>query len=249
MKSIVLQMVVLAALAGGAAAVSNTVASSNDERHLDWWPKGRYPNATQVRGCEPPSTAAPVPVVSEIPVVLEVPSDGAPPAPPADAPGEKNPEVASETPKRAADGHDPDDGEDHSDHEHAKFPPIYFDGAVEAYLAGSTFIDARRTKEYVDGHIPGAFSVPAWESPDAKISALLDEAGVVSEAPAVVYCSSSKECEDSLIISNLLEQAGFTDVSIYKGGFPEWAHKLPKAVVLGAEPGEADPDAVEGGEE
>lgn len=243
MKSIVLQMVVLAAVAGGAAAVSNTFASGNDERHLDWWPKGRYPNATQVRGCETPPTVAPIPVVPE------VPSDGTPPAPPVEAPGGTAPEVASETPTPAEDGHDPDDGEDHSDHEHAKFPPIYFDGAVEAFQAGATFIDARRTKEYVDGHIPGAFSVPAWESPDAKISALLDEVGVVSEAPAVVYCSSSKECEDSLIISNLLEQAGFTDVSIYKGGFPEWAHKLPKAVVLGAEPGEADPDAVEGGEE
>jgi rhodanese-related sulfurtransferase len=110
---------------------------------------------------------------------------------------------------------------------------------LEELRGGATLIDGRRTRDYVAGHIPGAISIPAWESPGDKVSALLEK-GAVVEAPVVVYCGSSKDCEDSKIVCGVLRNAGFLNLIIYRGGFPEWQQKLPEYVTKGENAGELD---------
>ena len=95
--------------------------------------------------------------------------------------------------------------------------------------------------EYDASHIPGAVSVSAWETPQDKVNELLEK-GAVLEAPVVVYCGAAKDCEDSKIVSGLLKGAGFVNIIIYKGGFPEWQAKAGKLVAKGTEPGTLDPE-------
>jgi rhodanese-related sulfurtransferase len=105
---------------------------------------------------------------------------------------------------------------------------------------GSVFIDARRTRDYDAGHIPGAISMSPWEADlTEKISKLRGEA--VLEAPVVIYCSNSKECEDSKLVGRQLREAGFLDIRIYTGGFPEWQKEKPGSVAKGKEPGSWKP--------
>jgi rhodanese-related sulfurtransferase len=245
MGKIVLQMFVLAALALAAAAVANFSRSGNEKRFLDWWPEGRYTGALQVKGClkeGPAPDGAPVRggAVFPPPVASDRGTDG--------GGGRANSEVGIPavgiSDGGTPDGGTPDGGVADGSGEAERFPHVYYPGVIEEMRGGATFVDARRSEQYLKGHIPGAHSVPAWESPGEKVNALLERGDIVPAAPAVVYCSSSKECEDSLIVSNLLEQAGFEVVKIYKGGFPEWKHKLPKLVITGEAPGEVDYDAL-----
>ena len=110
------------------------------------------------------------------------------------------------------------------------------DEAFEEWEVGTLFIDARRTKEYVKGHIPGAISISPWEKGrEEKVARL---AGTEPQAaPVVVYCTRSKDCEDSEEISSNLRQVGFENVMVFQGGFPVWQEKK-KPVVEGEEPGE-----------
>ena len=101
--------------------------------------------------------------------------------------------------------------------------------------SGFLFVDARRTKPYEAGHIPGAVSISAWEPGiGAKISKLLESE--VLEAPVIVYCTRAKDCEDSHIVGGNLKSAGFQDVYVYQGGFPDWKDN-GKEVATGSEPG------------
>lgn len=109
--------------------------------------------------------------------------------------------------------------------------------ALASLESGVVFIDARRTRDYEAGHIPTALSMSAWESDlQDKIARLVSE-GAVLEAPVVVYCGNSKECEDSKIVSRQLRAAGFQNLLIYQGGFPEWEKEKPGLVARGKEPG------------
>jgi 3-mercaptopyruvate sulfurtransferase SseA len=97
---------------------------------------------------------------------------------------------------------------------------------------GVPFIDARRSRFYLQGHIPGARSLPVWEADlDQRISTLLTE--VPQDAPVVVYCSSG-DCEDSHMLAQKLEVAGYKDLKVFRGGFPEWQKRgLPVEVSSG----------------
>ena len=90
------------------------------------------------------------------------------------------------------------------------------------WLHGALVLDARRTDVYAEGHIAGAKSLPVWEDGVAgKIAALLqDKADPV--LPTVVYCAGG-ECEDSHLLAQKLWMAGFRNLRVYGGGFPEWA--------------------------
>ncbi len=130
--------------------------------------------------------------------------------------------------------------------EEGEFPKVGFEVAMEEYEAGSAFVDARRTKEYIEGHITGAVSISPYEQSvlAEKIMRLSEE--VPEEAPVVVYCTASEDCEDSAMISGQLQAVGFQNITIYKGGFPEWEAKLrnddrkSELITKGAEPGERD---------
>lgn len=118
----------------------------------------------------------------------------------------------------------------------AKTPRILVDEAFEEWESGSLFIDARRTKVYVKGHIPGAVSISPWENTrEERVAQLAEKED--SAAPVVVYCTRSKDCEDSEMISGDLKALGFTNVLIFQGGFPVWQEQ-EKPVTEGEEVGE-----------
>ena len=274
MKTLV-HMAVIVVVAAGIGLAANAVHTTrNDGLSLEWWPQ-HYRAATSVKGCvespavPPPGgspatgTGADVPADPPPPPVEKGPSEGTPttpsgtPTPPtltksavatpngtgdADNSGTG---AGDETGNKGETGNEGGTGEDDA---HSRYPMITFDEAIEELAAGSLFIDARRSREYVAGHIPGARSCSAWEQPGEKINALLSE-GVVTEAPTIIYCSNSRECEDSLIVCDRLASVGFVDLRIYKGGFPEFKEKRPDLVATGEEPGVVDPDAVESGGE
>jgi rhodanese-related sulfurtransferase len=111
----------------------------------------------------------------------------------------------------------------------------------EELEAESLIVDARRTKVYEEGHIPGARSMSPWEADLPEKIAKLVEEGHNLEAPVVIYCNDSKECEDSKMVARQLEAAGFLDLKIYQGGFPTWKKEKPDLVVKGSEPGALTP--------
>jgi rhodanese-related sulfurtransferase len=132
---------------------------------------------------------------------------------------------ASEPPKEAAPA--------------SEFPMIDIAAAHEEYRNETLFIDARRTREYEAGHITGALTASAWEADLLeKITKVREE--YPAEAPVVVYCGSSKECEDSKIVSRQLKEVGFVNILVYQGGFPEWSKEKPDLVTKGLEPGKRE---------
>jgi len=98
---------------------------------------------------------------------------------------------------------------------------ILIDEAKALFEEGDIpFLDARRTRFYEKGHIPRAISLSVWEAAlDERISALLEK--IPLEMPVVVYCMSAN-CEDSHMLADALKNAGYQDIRILKGGFPEW---------------------------
>ena len=115
---------------------------------------------------------------------------------------------------------------------------ITVDAAKAEFDAGTTFIDARRTRQFEQGHIKGARSVSAYEGElDKRIEALLGE--VPQEAPLVVYCTGG-DCEDSHQLAKDLKNAGFKDLRIMKDGIKAWRErKFPMEGSEGAPAGGA----------
>lgn len=111
----------------------------------------------------------------------------------------------------------------------SRFPPHPDRPAAEipgadafwAHAHGVPFLDARRTKVYEEGHIAGARNFAVWEADiDQKVFAFQDEV-LVRDRPLVLYCSGG-ECEDSHMLADKLFGAGFTNVLVYKDGWPDW---------------------------
>jgi len=123
----------------------------------------------------------------------------------------------------------------------SRFPMIGTEETFEELQAESLIIDARRTKAYEEGHIPGALSISPWEADVFDKIAKLVEEGAVLEAPVVIYCNDSRECEDSKLAADKLKAAGFLDLKIYQGGFPTWKKEKPTLIVKGNEPGALTP--------
>jgi len=91
--------------------------------------------------------------------------------------------------------------------------------AKEIFDRGSVlFVDARSQKDYENGHIPGAASLPVGRF-DERIESFLNQ--YPPEQPIVTYCSG-RTCEDSHHLAQLLSEAGYTDVRIFIDGFPAW---------------------------
>jgi len=77
-------------------------------------------------------------------------------------------------------------------------------------------VEALPEKYYRDGHLPGARHLPHTEVAERAASVLPDR-----NAAIVVYCASAT-CQNSHIAARLLEQRGYTDVSVYAGGKQDW---------------------------
>ena len=218
MKKTFVQLSLVVGIAIVVGGIYNLATSSADN-HLALTVKdGRYANALV---CKRSSGDEGVPVGKQ-------PAGVTPPAPAVVDPVKPAVVVPVETP---AEEEKPAPVE-----EEAKTPRILVDEAFEEWEAGSLFIDARRSKVYVKGHIPGAVSISPWENTREERVAQLAEKEELA-APVVVYCTRSKDCEDSEMISGDLKQLGFTDVKIFQGGYPVWLEQ-EKPVTEGEDPGE-----------
>ena len=103
--------------------------------------------------------------------------------------------------------------------EPAGFPvPVLLQDVQEILAAGGVIIDARSPELYAAGHIPGAISLPLAEL-DEHMAPFL--ANVAKDRVLVIYCSGYG-CPDSFDLGVLLIEAGYADVRVFEGGYPEW---------------------------
>jgi rhodanese-related sulfurtransferase len=82
-------------------------------------------------------------------------------------------------------------------------------------------VDARSREDYIEGHIPGALSLPLGEF-DELIQGFMER--VPPDRMIITYCSGV-ECHDSHDLAEFLNGAGFSNVRIFAGGLPEWQEK------------------------
>ncbi len=103
---------------------------------------------------------------------------------------------------------------------------------VEQAVANSSanVLDVRGTSEYLEGHIPGALSVPLGYIPRE-----LDN--IPTDKPLVVHCQTGVR---SSIAASLLQKLGRTNVLNYMGSFADWSAS-GKPVESGAAEREAVP--------
>ena len=124
----------------------------------------------------------------------------------------------------------------------ARFPPLVTepqadisgDEAAWLHTHGALFVDARRSAQYQQGHVPGAKSISAWEDGLADKVDQLSLFTADLKAPVVVYCSGG-DCHDSHLVAQKLWLAGFRNLRIYVDGFPDWQGR-GLAVSVGAKP-------------
>ncbi len=226
----------LVGLAVACALVSNAFAGKERQLALS----GDYPNATKVSAraearplapfdAEPNGAAPGTPEPTAKAPETEHPSTGAtiasPPGPPASRqpvaqrnvpappPGGTPPQSPTATPADLL-GRFPAHGQ--------PFVEITGEAAAWLHARGVLFLDARRSKDFAQGHIPGARSFPIWESEVVKgrVEALVAE-GRDSSLPVVLYCSGG-DCEDSHLLAQTLFGAGFENLLVYRDGLPDW---------------------------
>ena len=225
-----IQILAIAALAlvCGTAYNAYNIANKNPRR-MDWVMDERLrgldllaSQPTQSKDVPPPTDPAPASSAKDVAPAPEEPVKSKD-TPPAEIPQPTG--KAPEPPKEAAPA--------------SEFLMIDIAAAHEEYRNETLFIDARRTREYEAGHITGALTASAWEADLLeKITKVREE--YPAEAPVVVYCGSSKECEDSKIVSRQLKEVGFSNILVYQGGFPEWSKEKPDLVTKGMEPGKRE---------
>lgn len=82
----------------------------------------------------------------------------------------------------------------------------------------AVFIDARDPFTFAEGHISGALSLPLGEADTGMVGFM---AKTPFTTPIVVYCNGYG-CHDSMELANKLLRAGYQQVFVFEGGFPEW---------------------------
>jgi rhodanese-related sulfurtransferase len=104
----------------------------------------------------------------------------------------------------------------------ANFIPKVSRRKVDKLLNSDTvFIDARYARDFEAGHLEGAISVPV-DANDLKRQKAM--AQVARDARIVVYCQSAG-CKFAEKVAIKLMEDGFSNMSIFKGGWREWAAK------------------------
>ena len=88
--------------------------------------------------------------------------------------------------------------------------------AISLHDKGLLFIDARAEEYLVDGYIPNAIADDDFDSLTEKINSLigLDNA-------FVVYCSDD-DCGSSEELAYDLQEWGFNNILVFKGGWKSW---------------------------
>ena len=101
----------------------------------------------------------------------------------------------------------------------AAFPdPVELEEVRELIAAGALLVDARHGDEYRQAHLQGAVSLPLGEL-ESLLEAFRKE--VAADRVLITYCTGFG-CPDSFDLGVLLLQAGYQQVRVFEGGFPEW---------------------------
>ena len=87
---------------------------------------------------------------------------------------------------------------------------------MEADMA--VLVDARTRENYLEGHIPGAISLPIseFERTYDQTSPLL-----VKDKAIIIYCTGG-HCLDSSLLAKELAKKEYREIFVYKGGIEEW---------------------------
>jgi len=88
----------------------------------------------------------------------------------------------------------------------------------------TVFIDARLARDYQAGHLEGAISVPV-DANDVELQKTT--ADISKDSRIVMYCQSSA-CKYAEIVAIKLITDGFSNISIFRGGWAEWTTKNGK---------------------
>ena len=105
-----------------------------------------------------------------------------------------------------------------------------FRSAIETRSA--LILDARPSVFFEQGHVPGALNLARddFANDYLQLSTSLRSA---ADKPIIVYCSGG-DCHDSRLVANALLTLGFTNVSVFTGGWEVWsAAKLPTSTGSG----------------
>jgi rhodanese-related sulfurtransferase len=101
----------------------------------------------------------------------------------------------------------------------ARLPqPVLLAEVRELLAAGALPVDAREATFFSEGHLPGAISLPLGEF-GTQLPEFQQRAD--PGKPLVLYCNGYG-CPDSFDLGMFLLNAGYRDVRVYEGGFPEW---------------------------
>jgi rhodanese-related sulfurtransferase len=94
--------------------------------------------------------------------------------------------------------------------------------AWKAFQSGIPFLDARRSAEFIEGHIAGAYCTPVWEADlEDRLFTFKAARRPGPEDPIVIYCSGG-DCRDSHLLADRLLKEGYFHLLIYRAGFPDW---------------------------
>lgn len=81
---------------------------------------------------------------------------------------------------------------------------------------GFVFIDARPERVFKKGTIAGSINIP-----DTKFDEYKDQLPADKNAAVIAFCGGFK-CEKSHVVAERMLAMGYTNVSVYAGGVPEW---------------------------
>lgn len=99
------------------------------------------------------------------------------------------------------------------------FPdPVELDELDELLAAGALLVDARNIDDYKAGHLAGAVSLPLGEL-DVRLADFI--AKVQKEQVLIIYCNGFG-CPDSFDLGEHLIAAGYQQVRVFEGGYPQW---------------------------
>ena len=94
--------------------------------------------------------------------------------------------------------------------------------AWQAFLSGRPFLDARRSGEFTEGHLPGAWNTPVWEADlDDRLLDFKAQRRPGAGDAIVIYCSGG-DCRDSHLLAEKLLAQGYFHLLVYRAGYPDW---------------------------
>jgi rhodanese-related sulfurtransferase len=96
--------------------------------------------------------------------------------------------------------------------------PVLLDEVRQLTASGALLVDARNPELYAMGHIEGAVSLPIVEIDDV-LPDFLER--VDKGRSLIIYCSGFG-CPDSFDLGVRLIEAGYREIRVFEGGFPEW---------------------------